>query len=136
MRWRQLRTGELDHELLWLSVSVGGALVAWLWLRLGLQTPVCVFHEVTGVACPGCGATRCVRFVFRGAWTSAFLMNPMVFITGSIFVFYDLYATAVLALRLPRLRFDEIPPWLGWTARVGIPALILLNWGWLIYSKV
>jgi hypothetical protein len=136
MQWRRLRTGELDHELIWLSVSVSGALIAWIWLKLGLRTPVCVFHELTGIACPACGATRCLRFVFRGQWMSAFLINPMIFVTGVLFVAYDLYAATVLLLRLPRLRFDAIPAWLGWTARVGIPAIILLNWGWLIYSKV
>jgi Protein of unknown function (DUF2752) len=136
MQWRRLRTGELDHELIWLAVSVSGVLVAWVWLKLGLRTPICVFHELTGIACPGCGATRCLRFVFRGQWMSALLMNPMIFVTGVLFVVYDLYAATVLLLRLPRLRFDAIPAWLGWTARVGIPAIILLNWGWLIYSKV
>jgi hypothetical protein len=136
MHWRHLRSDELDHELIWFSVSVAAALIAWIWLRSGIPTPICLFHEFTGVACPGCGATRCVRDLMKGSWTSAFLMNPMVFTTAFLFVIYDLYAATVLALRLPRLRFDPIPSWLSATARFGIPALILLNWGWLVYSKV
>jgi hypothetical protein len=136
MRWRHLRSGEPDHELIWLSVSVASALIAWLWLRSGFPTPICVFHEMTGFACPGCGATRCVRNVMRGDLIAAFLMNPVVFITGAFFALYDAYAATVLALRLPRVRFDPIPTWLCATARFGIPALILLNWGWLVYSKV
>jgi hypothetical protein len=135
MRWRRLHPNELDHELIWLLVSVGAVLFAWLWLLIGLQTPVCVFHEFTGLACPGCGATRCVRLIFRGELLAAFLMNPMVFVGGVLFAIYDLYALIVLVMRLPRLRFDAVPSWLGWSARVGIPAIILLNWGWLIYSK-
>jgi hypothetical protein len=136
MRWRYLRPGELDHEVVWLSVTVAGTLIAWIWLKSGIPTPVCVFHEITGIACPGCGATRCVRNVMRGDLTSAFFMNPMVFITGVLFALYDAYAAVVLAFRLRRLRFEAIPTWLGATARFGIPALILLNWGWLVYSKV
>lgn len=136
MRWRHLRPGELDHELIWLSISVGGALVAWFWLRSGIPTPVCVFHEMTGIACPGCGATRSVRHAFNGDLTKAFLMNPMIFITGAFFAIYDIYAAIVLAFRLPRLRFEKMPRWLSAAARFGIPALILINWGWLVYSKV
>jgi hypothetical protein len=136
VRWRRLRPGELDHELIWLSVSAAGALVAWVWLRSGIPTPICVFHELTGIACPGCGATRCVRNVIRGDFAAAFLMNPLIFTAGVFLALYDAYAATVLALRLPRLRFDSIPTWLGATARFGIPALILLNWGWLVYSKV
>jgi hypothetical protein len=136
MRWRRLNPNELNHELLWLSVSVLAAIVATVWLLGGFPTPICVFHEVTGFACPGCGATRCVRHLLRGDLVAAFLMNPMVFIGGLLVVIYDVYAAIVLAFRLPRLRFDSIPSWLGIGARFGIPALILVNWGWLIYSKV
>lgn len=136
MRWRHLRSGELDHELIWLSVSVVAVPIAWLWLQSGIPTPVCLFHEFTGFACPGCGATRCVRNLMRGDLTAAFLLNPMVFITASLFVIYDVYAAIVLPFRLPRLRFDVMPAWLGAAARFGIPALILINWGWLVYSKV
>jgi len=136
MRWRPLRSGELDHELIWLSVTVTGAVIAGIWLLSGIPTPVCVFHEFTGFPCPGCGATRCVRHLLKGEWTTAFLLNPVFFVTVFLFAIYDVYAAIVLALRLPRLRFDRIPSWLGTTARFGIPALILINWGWLVYSKV
>lgn len=136
MRWRHLRPDEANHELIWLCVSVGCALVAWIWLKSGIPTPVCVFHELTGIACPGCGATRCVRNAMRGDLTAAFLMNPLVFTLGVLLTLYCIYAATVLALRLPRLRFDSTPVWLSATARFGIPALILLNWGWLVYSKV
>lgn len=136
MRWRPLRPGELDHELIWLSVTVTGAVIAGIWLQSGIPTPVCVFHEFTGFPCPGCGATRCVRHLLKGEWLTAFLLNPVFFVTVFLFAIYDVYAATVLALRLPRLRFDQIPSWLGTAARFGIPAIILINWGWLVYSKV
>jgi hypothetical protein len=136
MQWRRLRPGEFDHELIWLSVSVAAALIAWLWLTMRWPTPVCTFHELTGFACPGCGATRCVRYLFRGAWTAAFHVNPMIFITAIIFVIYDLYAAIVLAFRLPRLRLNPMPSWLGVSARFGIPGLIVMNWVWLVINKV
>lgn len=63
-------------------------------------------------------------------------MNPMVFMTAMLFAIYDLYAAIVLAFGLPRLRFDALPQWLSLGARIGIPVVILINWGWLIYTKV
>lgn len=136
LTWRRLRPGELDHELLWLSVSVAAALIAWFWLSRGIPTPKCVWHEITGVACPGCGATRATRFLLQGAWTDAIRMNPLFVAVACFGVLFDLYAAVVLIFRLPRLRFDSIPEWLGWTARFGIPALIVINWGWLVITKV
>jgi hypothetical protein len=136
MRWRRLHPHELDHEVLWLSVSVVGALVAWVWLHSGLPTPRCTFHDWTGIPCPGCGATRSVRHLMHGNLPGALHMNPLFFIGVGLTGIYDLYAATVLALRLPRLRLDEVPTWLGTTARFGIPALIVLNWAWLIVHKV
>jgi Protein of unknown function (DUF2752) len=136
MQWRRLRESELDHELLWLAVSVAAVSIAWFWVSNRWPTPVCTFHELTGIACPGCGATRCVRSIFRGAWVAAFVMNPLIFVSTVLVAIYDLYAATVLFLRLPRLRFDGKPSWLSLTARFGIPIIILINWAWLVYSKV
>ena len=57
MNWRRRKPTEIDHELLWLSISSAAFLGAVLWLRLGLPRPVCLFHEVTHHACLTCGAT-------------------------------------------------------------------------------
>ncbi|MEQ1859308.1 MAG: DUF2752 domain-containing protein [Chthoniobacteraceae bacterium] len=136
MKWRRLHPGELDHELLWLIVSVGTALVALLWLRFGMPMPPCVWHELTGVPCIGCGSTRCVRLLVQGAWGAAFAMNPLTFTALAGVVIYDLYAAAVLLLRLPRLRPGKWPAWLGWTTRIAIAIALVANWAWLIARGV
>lgn len=136
MSWRRLHPGELDHELTWLLVSLGSVAVIGLWLYLGLPQPQCTFHKLTGFACPTCGATRCVRFLGHGAWSSAFLINPLIFSTFMSVLLYDIYAAMVLAFRLPRLRFDKVPGRTGNLVRFGVIAVLVINWAWLIWRGV
>ncbi len=134
--WRPLRRGELDHEALWLGVSLAALVLAWFWLRLGWQTPACVFHEVTGWACPGCGATRCVRSALRGAWQAAWLVNPLMLTTLLGIALFDLYAVTVLMLRLPRWRPGKFSARRMLGLRAGCVAVLLANWLWLLHTRV
>ena len=134
--WRRLRRGELDHEALWLGVSLAALLLAWAWVRLGLASPPCPFHELTGWACPGCGATRCVRYALRGAFHAAFLVNPLMCVTLGGIAIFDLYAAAVLALRLPRWRPEKVSARAAMSLRAGCVAVLLVNWFWLLRSGV
>lgn len=136
MNWRRLNPGELDHELIWLIVTVSTALGAAAWLHFAMPLPVCAWHQLTGLPCPTCGATRCVRFLTQGAWQAALLINPFVFFAISAGVIYDIYAVVVLVLRLPRLRFDRIPAWTGNFIRYGFLLTLALNWAWLVYRHV
>lgn len=136
MLWRRLRKDEFDHELVWLAVTVGAALLGIFWLSSGWVTPRCLWHELTGIPCIACGGTRCVRHLVQGDWLSAFRMNPLVFIALGSVVLYDLYAAIVLAFRLPRLRFGPWPSWAGWTVRGVIIVGMIVNWAWLISQKV
>ena len=134
--WRRLRRGEMDHEALWLGVSVAGLAAAWIWTRLGLQTPACPFHEMTGWACPGCGATRCVRCIFHGDVRGAFLVNPLMCATLFGIVAFDFYAATVLSLRLPRWRPSPVPARVGSVLRASCVGLLLVNWLWLLHTRV
>lgn len=40
----------------------------------------CVFHELTGFYCPGCGITRCLFALLRLDFYEAFMYNQLVFI--------------------------------------------------------
>lgn len=136
MSWRRLRPGELDHEALWLGVSLGALAMAWLWFHLELPRPACVFHQWTGWACPGCGSTRCLRLALAGAFGEAIRINPLtsLFFAGTLA--FDLYAVAVLVGRLPRWRFDPVSERTARRLRVLAFTALLLNWLWLIWSGV
>jgi len=136
MRWRHLYPGELDHERIWLAVSLCVMLVGWVVLISGAPTPRCVWHDLTGLPCPGCGGTRCVRHLLGGRLGAAFAMNPLIFLGMVAVVLYDIYAAIVLVFRLPRLRIEHIPRWVENGTRAGAVALLLANWAWLIARKV
>ncbi len=40
----------------------------------------CVFYEITGLYCPGCGITRLCLSLFEGDIYQAFRYNPIIFI--------------------------------------------------------
>ena len=133
MVWRRLRPGEIDHEVIWLGVSLACFLGAWLWLQFALPLPGCAFHRVTGLPCPTCGMTRCLRFVFHHDWRAAAGMNPLGFLGYGAVVAYDIYAAVVLFFRLPRLRFEAVTFRTGRIVRFVVIAAIVVNWAWLIW---
>ncbi len=136
MNWRRLRPGELDHELIWLAVSLGALIGVWGWLYLRLPIPECTFHRLTGLPCPTCGVTRCLRYSFHRDWWAAAGTNPLAFLGFGAIAIYDLYAAIVLAFRLPRLRFDTIPAHHSRLIRYAVIAAILGNWAWLVWARV
>ena len=45
---------------------------------LGERMPDCLFHETTGLLCPGCGATRSAVALHGGDWGAAMRNNILV----------------------------------------------------------
>lgn len=71
--------------------------------------PRCAFHAMTGLDCPGCGATRAVHALLHGRVAEAFRYNAMLFVAFGVF-----------GLSLPNLARGERPrfldrPWFAWT---------------------
>lgn len=133
MSWRRLAPGELDHEALWLGVSVASAALGATWFALGMPRPQCPLHAYTGVPCPGCGTTRAVQSLLAGDWNAALLLNPLACAMLTAVVLFDLYALIVLVGRLPRWRpSGRLPPLI----RTGTLAALALNWLWLMWREV
>ena len=128
---RRLRRGDIDHELIWLGVSVLSLGAAALWLALGLPWPLCVFHQLTGLPCLTCGMTRCGIEFFHGHFFAALKWNPLVFALLGGVIAFDLYAFTAIALRRPRLRilFRQTEKKY---ARGVIVAVLALNWFYLL----
>lgn len=129
---RPLRPGEIDHELIWLCVSIASGAFLAGWLKLDLPRPTCSFHDITGYPCLTCGATRCVLQLLQGHLGAAFRFNPGVFVALCALVLYDAYAFGVVVFRLPRLRLGPVSPQAAKWVRVCALALIVLNWAYVI----
>lgn len=51
----------------------------------------CMFHQITGLFCPGCGGTRAFTSLLQGHFISCFIYHPFVFYC---FVMYVLFMTS------------------------------------------
>jgi uncharacterized protein DUF2752 len=129
---RRIGTGEIDHELLWLSVSVVSLTIAAAWLTIGLPWPRCVFHELTGLPCVTCGMTRCAIQFFHGHFLIAVKWNPLVFTALCGVIAFDLYAFATLTMRVPRLRISFSTQRAKTFARVSVILAFAFNWIYLL----
>lgn len=81
---------------------------------LGRFVPPCVFREMTGAWCPGCGSGRVARALLDFDVASAWRANPLVVLTLPAMAYAlareTLLAWGVAAWPAPRNR-----AWVGWT---------------------
>src|SRR6266581_1443204 len=132
MTQRPLAPDEINHELLWLGVSLGSIALAVVWFALGLPWPVCIFHELTGLPCMTCGMTRCAIQFFHGHFAAALKWNPLIFALLCGVIAFDLYAFATLTMRVPRLRIHVSTKRANTFLRVSVMSAIALNWAYLL----
>lgn len=93
------------------------------WLRRGGHL-FCVFYELTGLYCPGCGSGRAARALLRGDLAAAFGHNALAFLLGLPCA--EILLREYLRLVFPGLGWKpaRLPAWAGKTAL----ALILTFW--------
>jgi uncharacterized protein DUF2752 len=132
LSWHRIAAHETDHELLWLSVSAASLASAGIWLALGLPWPSCVFHDLTGLPCLTCGATRSAIEFFHGHFFAAWNWNPFAFMVWCGIAVFDLYALIGLVTRAPRLRLMRFTRTEKNVSRIFIIALLALNWVWVL----
>jgi hypothetical protein len=132
---RQITAQEIDHELVWLLVSLGTVLGLALWFAARLPTPQCAFHTLTGLPCVTCGATRSAFQFLRGHFAASLLFNPLAFLAFCSVTIFDLYAVAVLIMRAPRFRLRNFTHAEKLLARGGAIALVAGNWLYLLTTR-
>ncbi len=130
---RRLAGGELDPELVGLSVLAASGACAAVWLAWKFPTPICIFHAITGLPCVTCGGTRSVKNLLAGHVGAAFAWNPLVFLSLAGAGVFMIYAAAVTAFRMPRLRVVEITASEARALRLAIVLALAANWIYLIY---
>jgi hypothetical protein len=132
---RSLAPEEIDHELIWLLVSLGGVIGLTIWLTARLPTPQCAFHALTGLPCLTCGATRSASHFLHGEFVASFLFNPLAFLVFCSAVIFDLYALAVLVTGRPRLRLADLSVTQRRFLRRAAILLLAANWLYLLLAR-
>ena len=130
VQWRRLRPGELDHELVWLLVTVTSAALAAAWFALHLPWPQCNFRALFGIPCVTCGSTRSAIALLHGDVGAAWNWNPLATLAMLAIGLFDLYALGVLAARAPRLRVDLRGS--KWPIVAVLLAVIAINWAFVL----
>ena len=64
------------------------ALFALFPERFALLRFPCIFHEITGLYCPGCGGTRAVKALLGGHIITSFVYNPIVLYGTVMYVWF------------------------------------------------
>ena len=69
-------------------LGLGGLGYLKVWLPLtGIAIP-CVFHEVTGLYCPGCGMTRSVLALLKLDFYQSFRYNALLLVLLPLLILY------------------------------------------------
>jgi hypothetical protein len=130
--WVRPSETTIDHELVFLVATVGGAAAAFGWLWLGLPWPHCAFLALTGHPCVTCGATRAALQMARGHFLAAMHFNPLVTLSYAAIAVFDLYALVVVIGCGRRLRFGFFSGREKVAVRIGVVTLLALNWSYLL----
>ncbi|MGH8048768.1 MAG: DUF2752 domain-containing protein [Chthoniobacterales bacterium] len=138
MKIGALRTPDSRHdpEILWLLVLGTMGVAGLVSLQLGVRMQRCLFHDLTGLPCPTCGGTRCLRNLIEGNFESALAWNPLVFLAAIACAIFMLYAITVVCFRLPRLRLKCVSRRQSWLICAGGALLLATNWIYLIWRGI
>jgi len=123
---------DLDYELLWTSVGVLAAALAWILANAPFPMPIgiCVFKAITGWPCVTCGGTRAMRALFSGHLADALRANPLVVLVAAGWAAYGVYSMGALTRAWPRVRI-QLDRRTGVRARCAAVALVALTWAYL-----
>jgi len=109
-----------------------GAFVVKKWLIFLI--PPCGLHQMTGLPCPTCGASRMAFLFLEGNFRESLLVQPFLFM---VLVFFTLWIVSGFAAFLfGKLMFVELSPF--WQKYLWVPLvfLFLLNWVYLMKKGI
>ena len=89
--------------------------------------PLCVFHRLTGLNCPGCGGLRALHQLLHGHLAAAFRFNALVVLSLPPAAGFGARRLWYWAAGKPQPRFALRPAWLWLVLAVVIAFGILRN---------
>jgi hypothetical protein len=125
---------------LWIAPSAALAAGAVWALRTfdpnqpGSPFLACVFHQVTGLYCPGCGGTRAMHALVHFDLPGALAMNALPFIAAPLLGVLALRETTTLPPTAARWTRFVANPWF-WVALVG-GFTVLRNLPWAPFAAL
>ena len=91
-----------------LAVACAALVVLYRYEPGGLLYPGCWFHALTGLHCPGCGATRALHALLHGEFAKAADLNALFVLLAPAVLVWSLFVL-YRALRYNRISPPAIP---------------------------
>jgi hypothetical protein len=108
------------------GIGVPVCMVAVALLFMAIKgSPPCIFYQLTGLYCPGCGAGRCFLALMRLEIYQAFRFQPLLFIFLPVIAYYLLKVYIKFVFGKDVLPFPEIKSKL---VAISIPTIIIAYW--------
>jgi len=92
---------------------------------------LCLFKNMTGVACPACGSTRATALLLHGELMSSLLLNPLAVVTN-IGILVSVMWMFVDIVRVKETFFPFLSRNWPLAIKLVVLVLILSNWVWNI----
>ncbi len=99
--------------LFWALVGCVGLVLLLRPAGAGFGLP-CVIHSLTGLYCPGCGASRALASLLRLDFYQAFRWNPLLVVLLPFALFYLVWGSISWVRRGRNTLDDRIPTKLLW----------------------
>ncbi len=96
-----MRCVSLKHIAMIAVLTIIVTLYYWVDPASCAWIPKCVFHEITGLDCPGCGSQRMLHALLHGDFAAAWEANAFIICAAPLLALM-LWAAA-FRTRLPRL---------------------------------
>ncbi len=110
-------------------------IIGYFLLISQTNNTVCLFKNITGVPCAGCGTTRATILLFNGNFKQSILTNPL----GIIFVFLSIISITWMSIDFYK-KTDSFYRFLckkrSFYAILPFILLTILNWIWNIVKGI
>ncbi len=88
--------------------------------------PICLFHKITGLSCPGCGSLRALHQLLHGRLAAALHFNALLVVSLPLLAWLAI-VVAVRKLRQRPEAFTIRPRWLWWALATMVVFGVLRN---------
>ena len=97
-----------------LNLPYSNTTLTIIWKIMNGQMP-CLFQELTGLYCPGCGGTRAAKALLKGEVLTSILYHPIVLYTILVAVLFAVSWLIYKKTKNPKFRlyFDEKYAYIG-----------------------
>lgn len=133
-----------NRKIYWILSLISLAGYAWIafhfWGHDHTEITVCIFKNVTGLACPSCGITRSVLSLLQGRVEEALWINPLGIVALLLLILIPVWLIRDVVLNQQSLLkvFYQAEEAIRTRKSIYIPLimLIVINWGWNIMKDL